>query len=98
MRYQKKTTPKYRIHYMPLDDTTQDGHWNVILAITFQDAIKELKEKHNVDLSYDKFQCLLLDRRNVRKHYPNIRIEYVNPKPKRNKTPPIVCTCQCHKK
>jgi hypothetical protein len=98
MRYQKKTSPKYRIHYMPLSDTIQDGHWNVIESITIKDAIKELKEKYNVDMTYDKFQCILLHRRNISRHYPNLRIKYINEIPKRTKTTPKVCTCQCHKK
>jgi hypothetical protein len=43
-------------------------------------------------MTYDKFQCILLNLKNINRHYFNFQIKYINKITKQTKTILKVCT------
>jgi hypothetical protein len=83
---------KFTIEILKISNDKEPSHWESFNVSTYKQAVNQIKEQYNYHVSRDILQNILLNRNNIRNHYPHIRMKYCD---SYHPTEPKVCKhCQ----
>jgi hypothetical protein len=86
---------KFFIEILKIPNNKEPAQWESFIISTYKQAVDQIKEKYNYQISRDILQNILLNRNDVRNQYPHIRMKYCDTyQPPIPKKPKVCHYCQ----